>query len=613
MNKNDLRATIGDEFRNRGERLPVNFSKPRRKGNDISKKIVSQNLTRIRQDVRRWREANLSAEIEGSYNRTELYRLYKDVVLDSHMAAVMQSRTLKAISKPFQYVTPTGELDEKTSEIFKADWFIRLLKLACEAKFYGHSLIQFGDIEDDKFTEVSLIPREYVKPELHIVTAHPAEVNGVNYLTNPNFKDWVLPVGESHDLGLLLIASPYILFKKNSFSFWSEYQEVFGMPTRILYTDDTSDGDDENSSRAEMEDMLINAASRHWGIFDTDDRLEFIQASGTGGNAVYETMIDQVDKQISKLVLGQTMTTDQGSSRSQAEVHENTETEIIKADLYALEVLVNNELLPRMRNLGFTIPEGKFEFETKEKVSASQKFERVIALVDTGKYKVSEEFIEEQFGVPVEQIESVGGDFVGKSEAVSATALQSFTDSINDFYENKCDHVHNDFLPSVSDGFRNPLGKDDYDRILEGIFSGHITIFSLDAETYRKVSERLVNGYKSEFGSDPEELSRRNPKRELFEDVHDNIYTFAAAKSYQETLQLVSVLRDANGNIRSFSEFKKEAVKILDTFNKHHLRTEYNSTIATSLTSQEWIQIQEDKEQFLQYQIEYRDGNKRPE
>ena len=63
--------------------------------------------------------------------------------------------------------------------------------------------------------------------------------------------------------------------------------------------------------------------SSGFGVMDKDDEMEFMDSSSSKGEA-FAVFLDYLDKQISKLVLGGTMISDNGSSRSQSEVHERT-------------------------------------------------------------------------------------------------------------------------------------------------------------------------------------------------------------------------------------------------------------------------------------------------
>ena len=65
-----------------------------------------------------------------------------------------------------------------------------------------------------------------------------------------------------------------------------------------------------------------------------------------------------IDKQISKLVLGQTMTTDDGSSRAQGEVHEEVRQDIAAADALAIADTLNSMLV---------VPYIRFNFGEQER------------------------------------------------------------------------------------------------------------------------------------------------------------------------------------------------------------------------------------------------------
>ena len=64
-------------------------------------------------------------------------------------------------------------------------------------------------------------------------------------------------------------------------------------------------------------------------------------------------MATWIDKQISKLVLGQTMTTDDGSSRAQGEVHEEVRQDIANADSIAVADTLNSCLVVPYIKLNF--------------------------------------------------------------------------------------------------------------------------------------------------------------------------------------------------------------------------------------------------------------------
>ncbi len=67
---------------------------------------------------------------------------------------------------------------------------------------------------------------------------------------------------------------------------------------------------------------------------------------GGGRNpAVFGALAEYLDKQMSKAIIGQTMTTDEGSSRSQSETHNEVRADIRKADARQIATTINRDLI----------------------------------------------------------------------------------------------------------------------------------------------------------------------------------------------------------------------------------------------------------------------------
>ncbi|MDO6575377.1 phage portal protein family protein, partial [Staphylococcus pasteuri_A] len=71
------------------------------------------------------------------------------------------------------------------------------------------------------------------------------------------------------------------------------------------------------------------------------------------GSADYETQRKALDQAISKIVLSQTMTTDNGSSQSQAKVHSDVKEDVIKADADLICESLNNTAVTWLTNWNF--------------------------------------------------------------------------------------------------------------------------------------------------------------------------------------------------------------------------------------------------------------------
>jgi phage gp29-like protein len=368
----------------------------------VNRVIVEQSKYRVMQDIEQWRQGIRNSENIYNYNRTVLHRTYRDTILDAQVKALLEVRTQRILNKEF-HVYRDGEINEEATEVFKQVWFHDYLRNAVDSIFWGFSLIQLGDLVDGGIQDSTLVDRDYVKPETGIVVSHPSNMDGDSYLDDP-YLDWCVPVGEINNKGILMEVSQYAIRKKNALGAYSEYTEVFGMPITIAKGNIADDQTKNN-----LMSMMQNMSNRTWGVFNEDDVLEFIETNGSG-NDVYKSMISLMDEQIAKLILGSTMQADNGSSRSQGEVHERVGNEIMKGDLVYLERYTNCELIPRLIKLGFTefSLEDTFRFIEKEPLTEDAKFNRVLELLKTGKKDIPSEYIEEEFGIPtIDSVENV--------------------------------------------------------------------------------------------------------------------------------------------------------------------------------------------------------------
>jgi len=366
-------------------------------GSRIKKRINQQQIVRANQNIKKWRQAIATAESIQQPDRIPLLTIFKDVVLDTHLTAVIEQRSNKVLSRGFKVVNKEGELQEEQTALLKKQWFEKFVKLSLESNMYGYSLIEFSNIFEDVFQDVCLVPREYVVPEFGYVKSQLYGGNKYDY-TRPPLSNWSMFVGDEKELGLLNKATPLILWKRLVQATWAEYNELYGMPLRIGKTE-TRDTDARNN----MEDMLENMGSSAWGLFDKEDEIEILNGTSQGGSETFEDFISLVDAQISKLILGQTMTTDDGSSRSQAEVHEATLASYTGADLRNISYLINNKLLPFMNAKGMGFEGLVFEWDLEEKLSLNEQFEIDKELLQF--YKIPEDYITNMYGTPVEEKE----------------------------------------------------------------------------------------------------------------------------------------------------------------------------------------------------------------
>jgi len=161
---------------------------------------------------------------------------------------------------------------------------------------------------------------------------------GTGWVRMPERKFWcAVAGGDNHDMlyGLGLAHSLYwpVFFKRNDIKFWLIFLEKFGMPTAVAKL--TSAQLDDPEQRAKAITMLRQIATDAGVVVPADVNgapvVELLEAARSGA-VDYAAMHKAMNEAISKVVVGQTMTTDNGSSKSQAEVHEGVARRLIAAD-----------------------------------------------------------------------------------------------------------------------------------------------------------------------------------------------------------------------------------------------------------------------------------------
>lgn len=149
--------------------------------------------------------------------------------------------------------------------------------------------------------------------------------------------------------GLARLASWAFMFKSYALKDWMAFLEVYGMPLRVGRFGKGASLDDRRVLLQAVRDISTDAAA----IIPKEMEIEFIEVNGSSGNGLFSGKAEYLDKQISKGVLGQTMSSDDGSSMAQAKVHENVRHDIGKADARQISVTINRDLVRPFVDLNF--------------------------------------------------------------------------------------------------------------------------------------------------------------------------------------------------------------------------------------------------------------------
>ena len=135
--------------------------------------------------------------------------------------------------------------------------------------------------------------------------------------------------------GIARPAATGYLFSITTLAQWSTFAEVFGMPLRLgKYDPETATAEELD----ELRTALINFGHDAAAMVPYGMEIEFPDARRpTSGDNVYKEIVEYWDHSLSKLILGQTMTSDSTGRRgAQAEVHNDVRLDLKRADARSL-------------------------------------------------------------------------------------------------------------------------------------------------------------------------------------------------------------------------------------------------------------------------------------
>jgi phage gp29-like protein len=199
--------------------------------------------------------------------------------------------------------------------------------------------------------------------------------------------------------GLARLAAAAYMCKAFTLSDWMRFAEVFGMPIRVgRYGPQASEQDKLTLIRA-----VANIGTDAACIIPDGMRLEFVESGkSTGGQDLFARLADWLDRQISKAVLGQTMTTDDGASLSQAQVHDEVRQDIRDADARQLGNTINRDLVRPFVDLNYGPPKGGYprvSFFLPEAQDLKLLAEALGILVPLG-LRVEQSVVRDRFNLP---------------------------------------------------------------------------------------------------------------------------------------------------------------------------------------------------------------------
>ena len=337
---------------------------------------------------------------ESTYNplRYVLYNIYQENIdVVAQVRALINIRHARLLQREMQYIKKSGKVDEPMTEWLQSPKFKKFLTDILDTQFWGFSLFDFTTYAGDEWFNYDMVNRKHVDPIRKQVLKFEYSIDGTPY--NDKARDkYVMPVGEDRDLGLLKNISFIAIHLRNLTSDMMNYVELAGNNFTIIKTKNN----DPRLNTQAMEAMRNMGSSGQLQLPDGLADVQMESLSSSQQNQLFTSIFDLLNKELSKLILGSTMGVDDGSSRSQAEVHERTMLNIFESDAqYILDVL-NYQFADKLPLFGKNA-KGRFNFDENHTAEDMTEISKDKELMAMG-LNFTPDYLAKKYGVPPDAI-----------------------------------------------------------------------------------------------------------------------------------------------------------------------------------------------------------------
>lgn len=274
-------------------------------------------------------------------------KVYKELLCDSHVFACVQSRKAGVLSLEWEINRglDKDETAEKVIDTIKKLDIYKLINDILDATLFGFQPIEiiWGRVDNLILPiELKAKPSEWFcfddENQLKFRTKEHyfgEELPLKKFLcprSNPSYEN---PYGERT---LSRVFWP-VTFKKGGLKFWVIFTEKYGIPHLIGKHPRGASEEETDRLAGLLEQMVQDAVA----VIPDDSSVEIQEANKSSSAEIFEKLMDKMNAEISKAVLGQTLTTEVGTTGSYAasNTHFAVRQDIINSDKKIVEKTIN--------------------------------------------------------------------------------------------------------------------------------------------------------------------------------------------------------------------------------------------------------------------------------
>lgn len=515
-----------------------------------------QSLTYSKKEIKDWTNAVMTATDPENPRRADLMRFNQSLLLDLHLASVIDTRILRVQRSSYKIVNEKGEENEELKALLERPWYDDLVRLTVGKTFQGTTLIELFDTnEEGELLRVSEIPQSNFLPHKGIIINEEWDDNGTSYIEG-TYKDYYVQVGNAWELGMLNELAMIVLAKKLGLGSWMGYIEKLGIPPIFAITERMDPG-----RRDELFEMLENFKSNHFAVLQGNEKIEIPNNLGNDAFNSFKSLINDIcNKELSKRVLGGSAMVDEKSFVGSAEVQERVAQDRHEADKLLFKYYFNTQIRQRLAKIsslyaGFA--SHTLVWDNQETLDINGYIDAVQKLSSAFDFDIEE--VKNRTGLPIIGTKTLNSDTGIPNSATKEdkTDSQKKKTSANLKGLAPYAHVTPDFV------IFSATWDAAIERLADQIYSGEVKPSDLDKDLVLKNYAAFNKEAEKAWGEGYYDES-------LTRNFRENFLKFAGAKSYD----LMQQLKGLNMGDISKEAFVEKAKGVVNRHNSAYLTAE---------------------------------------
>ena len=354
-------------------------------------------------------------------NTDQLQKLYNKFALDSTFAGARNILSEAVLNSRMAIIDKTtGQIDEEISENIEGIWLNTLINHILDSWYFWYSLTAFKHSEN-RIEEVYLVNRGNIIPNavngLPILKKKVFDTEGLTI--DPSDRDFLFSNWgeEGHLLGYLHVLAYDIITIREFKTYRSNSCEKHINPLAVVSMDPNALS---QTATNELKEVMGKMGTQGGLIVPESVKVDVHHPRAASNYDIFEGTERLCQENILKVVLGQTMTMNDGASRAQSETHQNTYHERLTASRRRVQHELNAKLLPRLRKLDYSLTD-KHRFKFVDNMTPEQSIKIDKVLLDAGVI-LSKEYLEKTYNVNVEELRSNNTPVKNEERKVSSDA-----------------------------------------------------------------------------------------------------------------------------------------------------------------------------------------------